>query len=141
MSINYCVNPDTERFERENYKRAKEKFEQFKLESNININIIKYEIIVVNNSKSAQGILDFIKNICNYVDKYIKIYLYKHDAGMEYFIGPIYIDSVESSHVLSRAIVDFNRMDDYVIYPESIETTIKEYFDNFNDSNQINLFF
>lgn len=139
--MNYCVNPDVERFKRKNYIKAKERFEKFKLESDINKNILKYEIIVVNNSKSAQGILDFIKNICNYVGKYIKIFLYKHTIGLEYFIGPIYIDSVESSHVLSKAIIDFNRMDDYVIYPESIETTIKEYFANFYGWNQIKLFF
>lgn len=137
----YCVNPDVVKREQEYYKNAKIRYEDFKKESIDNKNKSQYEIIVINNSKSAKGILDFIENISNYVDKHVKIYLYKKDTGIEYFLGPIYIDSVETSHIISYIINNFNKMDDYVVYPKQIEIHIKEYFNSLEDKNAIDLFF
>ncbi len=141
MSTGYLVNPDVIKMEQEFNKKAKDKYEEFRLESESNKNITKYEIIIINNSRQAQGMINFIENVDKFIDKYVKIYLYKNLIGVEYFIGPIFIDSKETTHKLLHGLIHFNILDFYTIYPDSIELDMKEYFEKINDPNQLNLYF
>ncbi len=135
------INTYVVKYEQEYHVKALEKYEEFKMESETNKNMLEYEIIVVNNSNSARGVINFIENVKNFVSKNIKLYLYKHNVGIEYFIGPILIDSIDTSHLLLHILVKINKGDFYVKYPESIETNVKEYFNNLKDTNKLHLFF
>ncbi len=114
------------------------KFVEYQL-VNQDLNIKEYNIIVINNSSTANGLNIFIKNQMAFVKKYVKIYLYKKDE-LQFIIGPIKIDYLEKITFITNFIVNFLKRDEFVESKKDIENNIKATFNDRFDTNKVHMF-
>ena len=77
-------NPDMEKFKSNIRQKASEDLDYFKTN---NLSIKPDMSIFINTSMSSNGIVNFMKELNNYKDKVIKIYLFKQNNVIDEFIN------------------------------------------------------
>jgi hypothetical protein len=114
---------------------AKTKFDQYKLEEIKECTDCK--IIIINNSSQLNGINKFMNSRNQFLNKYIKIYLYKR-SGLELVVGPLYIESSDKINNIIYYIVNFISRDSFTKQKEEIDNDINIMF---NNNKQVTLFY
>lgn len=132
MNMNYLQKVDnTDYFGIE----AKSKFNLYKLEE-IKENT-NSKIIIINNSSQLNGISKFMKSGKEFLNQYIKLYLYRR-SGLDLIIGPIYIESIDKINNIIYYIINFIGRDSFTKQKDEIDNDIKNTFIN---NEQIILFY
>lgn len=132
MNINYLQYADnTDYFG----IKAKSKFNLYKLEE-IKENT-DCKIIIINNSSQLNGISKFMKSGDEFLNQYIKLYLYK-SSGLDLIIGPIFIESIDKINNIIYYIIKFIGRDSFTKQKDEIDNDIKNTFIN---NEQIVLFY
>lgn len=131
--MNYMINPDVIEYERKYNAETKKIIADCKIESeHLSKQNIDYKIIVIDNAQHGTGMVEFIKTNEKYIDKHVKIFLYRLKS-IEYVIGPVYIDSTDKIMHITNHIVNFIRSDFYTerqFFKERIMEYFKDTIDN-----------